>query len=126
MKYLIVAIIIAGGSIAMPARCQDSPALTSNNRTPLNDVHIADSPLFIMNENLISGELKITFNLDMGSVVKVHILDMIGKEVKSFTTEMLDSGKYTQVYSVSELPSGLYLVTVESQQSADTRKIIIQ
>jgi hypothetical protein len=108
------------------SNAQDSPAIALSSRAPLNGIHVSDSPLFVLNENLISDELKITFNLPQTSTINVHILDLIGREVKAFTTGTLEAGKHTQIYSVADLPKGLYLVTVESLQTADTRKIVIE
>jgi alkaline phosphatase D len=92
----------------------------------------------ILNTNQISEEIKILslypnpsdafftihYNINESGTVHLKIIDLTGKEIKKFTTSK-HSGIWTERYPTDDLPNGTYIVTITSDNSITTQKLII-
>lgn len=66
----------------------------------------------------------IHYNLDQSGTVNLKIIDLTGKEIKNFTTSK-HSGIWTERYPTDDIPNGNYIVTITSDNSMTTQKLII-
>lgn len=57
--------------------------------------------------------------------VKLKVYDILGKEVATLVNEKLDAGSYEVKFDASGLPSGIYYYRMETDNFADTKKMII-
>ncbi len=92
----------------------------------------------ILNTNPIAEEIKILslypnpsdafftihYNINQSGTVHLKIIDLTGKELKNFTTSK-HSGIWTERYPTDDLPNGTYIVTITSDNSITTQKLII-
>lgn len=91
-------------------------------------------PTGIENEQLISvnvfpnpteDEVNVSMNLSLTQDVKIHLRDMLGREV--LTRELpQQSGEINEKISLGALPKGIYLIEVEGEKSSVTQKVILR
>ncbi len=114
-----------------------SPILASSAMTNVIQPEICFSQ--VLSTNHISEDIKILslypnpsdsfftihYNLNQSGTVHLKIIDLTGKEIKNFTTSK-HSGIWTERYPTDDLPNGNYIVTITSENSTTTQKLIIQ
>ena len=86
----------------------------------------ADVSQRIVYPNPSSGELKIHLHMAVDSPLKISILDLNGRLIKNLSEEFRALGDYDEVYDISDLNSGKYIIKIETKESKVTRKLIIQ
>ncbi|MDI6808717.1 MAG: FlgD immunoglobulin-like domain containing protein [Candidatus Eisenbacteria bacterium] len=102
----------------------------------LSDVNRSDrSPLtlsFTLNAapNPFSSEIVITFSLPLPGKTRADIFNVKGENVRTLFSGTSRGGNHTLVWdgrdsNRSPLPSGVYLIRVESEKDALTRKIVL-
>ena len=89
--------------------------------------NIADKNIFAINPNpTTSKEIKIIYDLDYstGSSNKVELFDMNGKLVKSL--ELANNGFIERNINLYDLKSGVYFVSLITDEKSFQQKLIIQ
>lgn len=68
----------------------------------------------------------IRYSLPVSGQVILKVFDTLGKEVASLINERKEAGIYTIEFDASDLPSGVYLYTIQIGNYLETRKLILQ
>ncbi len=81
--------------------------------------------------NPTNSSLTLEFLTDLNNeVVQIAIIDILGRQVKTVNISLAGTYKHTWVWDGlddhnRELPTGIYILTLTSGQTIDTRKITI-
>jgi hypothetical protein len=67
----------------------------------------------------------IEYSIVKPSNVIIKIYDILGNEVKTLVNEFHQPGFYNVMFNASNLSSGVYLYRLESEDFADTKKLIL-
>jgi len=110
----------------------DIGAYESQVITGINDgeVIFADAVLYSPSPNPASVSANISFYLLQRCMVNIRILDLEGKPVKLFPSEILDEGMHQICWDLSdnsgkELPAGMYVCQLNCGNRSFSKKIII-
>ena len=90
-------------------------SLTENNNT------ISVSNMF---PNPTTGSTAVNYSLDNASEVSINVVDVAGKVVYSSTEGTQVAGKHTSTIDASSFNTGVYYVTVSTNDSQVTKKLI--
>ncbi len=67
----------------------------------------------------------INFTLQKSHVVKLEIFNLLGQKIQTLLNKKMSSGSHEIEFSAKDLPSGVYLVSVESGSFKDMKKMIL-
>ena len=76
--------------------------------------------------NPFNSETTIPFDLEKSEFVELKILDIQGKEITSLISEFKESGSYQYIWNAKDIPSGIYLYRLQTDNHVETRKLILQ
>ena len=79
---------------------------------------------FTLYPNPNNGNFNIQFNSNSGNEIKINVHDIRGREIysKSYT----NNGLFNENLQLSNVQSGVYLVTVQDGSRKEVKKIVIQ
>jgi len=84
-----------------------------------------DNPFNVsVQPNPFNNQAWIKFSLPYSSFVNIEICDLLGKPLENLSNEKRTPGEY-RLYLNTELPSGLYLLKISTQNEVSARKILI-
>ena len=86
------------------------------NNTFINNINIYPNPT--------SGETSVTFSLANASKVSVNVMDITGKIIYTENEANKSEGKHTLNINASEFNSGVYYVTIITDEAQVTKKLI--
>lgn len=75
--------------------------------------------------NPATSETNVTFAMDRAADLRISMIDMTGRQLKTFYSGTVPSGKHTQNLNVSGFASGMYLIRIESGGEQVTRRFLI-
>ncbi len=75
--------------------------------------------------NPFNPSTKIKFDIPKGSLVKLKIYDMLGREVATLVNEKLNPGTYEYEWNGINLPSGVYFYKLESENFIETKRMVL-
>lgn len=76
--------------------------------------------------NPFNPSSEITFELPEAADVRLHVFDVLGRQISTLVNEKLSSGLHTSRFNASNLSSGVYFYTLEINGVAiDTKKMIL-
>ncbi len=75
--------------------------------------------------NPFNPETVIRFELPTESFVNISVYNLIGEEVANLVNEKLGNGIYSVIFNGGNLPSGLYLYRLTSDNKVFTRKMLM-
>jgi enterochelin esterase-like enzyme len=87
--------------------------------------HLKDFKLYQNYPNPFNPETTITFSLDRSSEVTLKVFNLLGSEVNTLVKTDLRAGEYNLKFNGADLPSGVYYYRLYSNNSAETRKMIL-
>lgn len=67
----------------------------------------------------------ISFYLPETSFVRLGIYNVVGQQVALLREENLSEGEHTEVWNAADMPSGIYIIQLEAQNSVHTRKMTL-
>jgi hypothetical protein len=76
--------------------------------------------------NPFNPSTKINFSIDQQTIVRIQILDLLGKEVALLVHEQLQPGKYSTEFDASGWPSGVYFYQLSANGVIISKKMILQ
>jgi PKD repeat protein len=88
----------------------------------LNDLEISNSLLY---PNPTDGEINVEFNLSNGGSTELTILDITGKQLKSYNVEA-NAGKNLAFIDVNELSVGVYFLNIRVDGVSQQLRFVIQ
>ena len=68
---------------------------------------------------------KINFSLPSYSFVKIKVYSSIGEEIRTLTNNYYSKGNHCVLFNASDLPSGLYIVTIQAEGYFDRIKVML-
>jgi len=75
--------------------------------------------------NPFNSSTAITFTINQSSEIKLAIYNQLGQEVETLDTGHWTLGKQAVVWDASRFSSGVYYISLESNQQKQTRKVIL-
>jgi hypothetical protein len=82
--------------------------------------------LFQNYPNPFNPQTEIEFEIDKASFVSLRIYDILSREITTLVAQHLEPGHYTQTWDGSSHSSGVYFYTLQSGNSKQTKKLILQ
>jgi len=67
----------------------------------------------------------INYDIPKNSFVKLVVYDLLGKEIKTLVNENKTSGRYSVSFNGLNLPSGVYLYRLETDNFTDVKKMLM-
>ncbi len=75
--------------------------------------------------NPFNPSTTLRFTLDMAGDVRLAVLDALGREVSLVADRAYSAGQHEAIFDAEDLPSGLYLVRLESEGQTATQRITL-
>jgi hypothetical protein len=85
-------------------------------------------PDFILYQNYpnpFNPKTNIGFRIAEFGFVSLKLYDVLGNEVATLVNEIKSAGNYEVTFDASELPSGIYLYQLRSENYASTKKMLL-
>lgn len=79
----------------------------------------------LLSPNPFNEYTTITFRVLKRSTISLKVYNMLGQEITSLVNEALDPGEYSKVFASADLPEGIYLVRLSSEDSSYTNKMLL-
>jgi hypothetical protein len=67
----------------------------------------------------------IQYDLPFATFVTMRIFDVLGQEVAVLLQEYKKAGRYTVAFDAEDLPSGIYLYQMQTDDFAETKKLLL-
>ena len=74
--------------------------------------------------NPIQDVLSIELDLKVSKLIHIEIVDTQGKLITSLVKDSISAGKYINTFNLSELASGSYLLTIESEKGKIVKRLL--
>jgi hypothetical protein len=71
------------------------------------------------------GEIVVQFELQQDSEAELAVSDLVGRKLIEVINERMPKGDYKYMVNVSHLENGFYLMSLKTDQTIQTSKIII-
>ena len=110
---------VYGGRIEMGAYENQNVVFGTRHISLLNSTQVKVYP------NPFSGKTTIEYSLFNQDFVLLEILDINGKRITTLVNEKQHAGKYQIEFDASELPSGVYLYSLNTNHGIQTGKMIL-
>ncbi|MCX6142444.1 MAG: T9SS type A sorting domain-containing protein [Ignavibacteriales bacterium] len=75
--------------------------------------------------NPFNPSTTIKFQIASTGFVTLKVFDMLGREVSTLVSQQLDAGSYQLKWDASGYASGMYLYTLQADNSVETRKLML-
>lgn len=75
--------------------------------------------------NPFNPSTTIEFSIARSSAVTLTVYDLLGRELETILNEPVDAGRHQVEWNPSNIPSGIYFVTMQARGSAETRKVMV-
>lgn len=75
--------------------------------------------------NPVKNNVNIEFNLVKRSNVEVFVTDLLGNKVALIVSEEMNAGNNKISYNVSDISSGIYLLSINTDNSIQVKKIVV-
>jgi hypothetical protein len=76
--------------------------------------------------NPTSGQITLSYTLENTMAVRIELFDITGKMVKTLSNQGKQyAGKYNVSYTISDLPNGIYMATLTTEENKVTTKIVL-
>jgi hypothetical protein len=67
----------------------------------------------------------VRFQLSVFGEVSVKVHDLLGREVALLVNERMSAGQHAVTFDASGLPSGMYVIVLETAAGRDVRKVTL-
>jgi flagellar hook assembly protein FlgD len=81
--------------------------------------------LFSAYPNPFNPVTNITFALPNSAVVEIKIYNLLGEEITTLVSEYYSAGTYTVQWDAGDLPSGMYLCRMKSENEQRVIKLLL-
>ena len=68
---------------------------------------------------------KITYSIKEGGLLKLRVYDILGNEVAELINETKAAGDHSFEFNASNIPSGVYIYTLQVNGYSDSKKMIL-
>ena len=97
-------------------RLNDDPSIGLSENELLNGVNVYPNPA--------TNEANVEFNLANASNVEIKVLDVTGKTIETITIDNAAAGANNANLNVANYASGIYNVTISSNEASVTKKFV--
>jgi hypothetical protein len=97
--------------------CKLTSGIIENKPVTLNRVNLYPNP--------VSDQLYLDLDLAKSGNVTIRVIDLLGRQMLKNDLGNQNLGKVKHIANVSQLPTGTYIVTIETALGMDTRPIVI-
>lgn len=80
---------------------------------------------FTVFPNPMNQTSTLSFELPQSGLVRITLLDLTGKELKTLENRVLSSGKQELTFSANDIKSGMYILRFETDELAFSHKLLI-
>ncbi|MBN2572823.1 MAG: T9SS type A sorting domain-containing protein, partial [Ignavibacteriales bacterium] len=94
-------------------------SITSNENIAPNDYQLTNYP------NPFNSTTTIVFDIPIMSNIKIKLYNILGEEIKTIINDFKNAGKYSLQVDFNELPSGVYIITMFSENNIISRKVTL-
>ncbi len=105
--YMKVITPFVGTSIEPRPELSEGPQLLGNYPNPFNPT------------------TEIRWTMDVGRETRIAVYDILGREIQILVDGMMPSGQHSVTFDAAGLPSGMYVVVLETSGMRDVRKITL-
>lgn len=103
-----------------------SPAFVYENVTSVKSLDILDKFMLHQNyPNPFNPQTTITYQIKERGNVKITIYNILGSKIKELVNENKTAGKYSINFSAENLPSGIYIYRLTSNNFSETKKFTL-
>jgi len=95
------------------------------NASAIGEEKTVDQGITGIFPNPVSDMANLHFTLSSGSVCSLNIFDLKGQKIKNLIQGYVNPGTYNVEILTQEIPSGTYLVVLETEMGKSTSKIVI-
>jgi Secretion system C-terminal sorting domain len=81
---------------------------------------------FSIYPNPFSNQFSIEYNIEINTTVVIELFNALGQSVKIINLGIKNKGCYQDFIETSDLASGIYLLTLRTQNGTETKKIVKQ
>ncbi|MGE5431586.1 MAG: two-component regulator propeller domain-containing protein [Syntrophomonadaceae bacterium] len=75
--------------------------------------------------NPFNPSTRINYSIPRQGFVSLKIYNLLGREIASLVNEVKQAGSYSQEFSASSLPSGIYIYTIQAGEFRESRKLTL-
>ena len=75
--------------------------------------------------NPFNPSTTITFSVGMNSYTSLRVYDVLGREVATIVSEVMQAGNYSRQWNAEKLPSGVYFYRLQASSFTETKKLIL-
>ena len=75
--------------------------------------------------NPFNAVMRINYSLQQADYIKLALHDLIGREVGIIEQDFKPCGSYTTSYDASHLPSGVYILSLTTNERNSVRKVLL-
>jgi hypothetical protein len=75
--------------------------------------------------NPFNPTTSISFSIKEAGHVNIKVFDLIGQQVAELVNEEKEAGSYQISFNASQLPSGIYIYTINAKSYSQTRKMLL-
>jgi len=90
----------------------------------INDPIDERNHLFRITPNPVKSFATISFNLDVESKISLDIYDQNGEFIQNIINRIRPKGEHNVQFDISDLPQGVYLITMKTGEQMQTQKMI--
>ena len=102
---------------------------STEDKTPIVSETIITPPMQLevkVSPNPSCGQITLSYNLENTMPVRIDLFDITGKIVKTLSNQGKQyAGKYNVSYNISDLPNGIYMATLSTDENKVSAKIIL-
>lgn len=92
---------------------------------PTIDPSRSNALLYTIYPNPVTDKAEILYNLPHNAEVNILITDLTGREIGKVLNENQTAGNHSASFNASTLPSGVYMIRLESNGTNVTQKIVV-
>jgi hypothetical protein len=108
--------------------------LTLTNTPVFDDCYPTDATLVQLKNisaniqpNPVNDEAIVNFTLPVPTKIEVGVYDLLGRKLRTILPfQELANGEFSEIFSVRELPNGMYLIHFQSDSGVHSIKFIKQ
>ncbi len=76
--------------------------------------------------NPANDKIKLSFNISNQFNIRFDLIDEAGRIAKTINTKSYSSGKHSLLLNISDIPNGMYLIKLQTDNNYAVQKLIIQ
>jgi len=109
-------------------------SIKNGNESANAEMAVEESPFVEENEseivlgnfpNPFNPTTNISYSLAEDGYVSLKVYNILGKEVATLVNEVKPAGNYSVLFNASNLPSGVYIYTLQTSGQSLTRKMLL-